>query len=132
MRSKIVAVSTLIAAGAGYVVGILTAPKSGKNTRKDIADGANKAQIEAEKQLKKLHSELQDLILDGEKQSKKAKVRAKKELDAVIKNAKVAKQKSREILSALHQGDAQDPNLKLAIRDVQLAKKNLAKYLKKK
>lgn len=129
-KSKALALGVAVAA-AGYVTGILTAPKSGKETRADIKNTANKAMVNAEKQLKKLHSELNDLIQKGDEATKKAKGKASKELQDALEKAKSAKQKSREILSALHDGDAKDPNLQKALKDVKKAKKNLVKYLKK-
>jgi gas vesicle protein len=125
------ALGTLIAAGAGYVVGVLTAPKSGKETRKDIAKSASKAKTEGEKQLKKLHSEINELIETANKKSKTAGTKASKELQAAIAKANVAKEKARMLLSALHDGDADDPNLKAVIKEVTSAKANLAKFLKK-
>ena len=55
---KKIAIGTIVAGAVGYVAGILTAPKSGKETRKDIGDAAVKAKNEAERKLKKMHSEL--------------------------------------------------------------------------
>lgn len=132
MRKKIMATSALLLAGAGYVTGLLTAPKSGKETRKDLAISASKARIDAERKLKKLHSELQDLIGQGEARSKKLKDKAKQEFDEALDEAKRAKEKARELLSALHQGDADDPNLQAVINEVKLAQKNLVTFLKKK
>lgn len=43
------ALGTAVAAGIGYVAGILTAPKSGKETRQNIQDQAIKAKKESEK-----------------------------------------------------------------------------------
>jgi gas vesicle protein len=129
-KSKAVALGIGVAA-AGYVAGILTAPKSGKETRKDIKNTANKAMVNAEKQLKKLHSELSELIKKGEDAGKKAKGKAGEELAEATAKAKVAKQKAREILSALHDGNTSDPDLKKAIKEVSHAKKNLVRYLKK-
>jgi gas vesicle protein len=131
ITAKAVAVGTLVAAGAGYLSGILTAPKSGKETRHDIAKNASKARGDGERQLKKLHSELNDLIKDGDTATKKARVKASKELTEATEKAKVAKGKAREILSALHDGDADDPNLQAVLEEVKLAKRNLVKYLKK-
>ena len=131
MRKKTVAAAAAILAGASYLAGILTAPKSGKQTRKDILDSTVKAKIEAEKKLKKAHSELAVLIADAERKSKKLSDKAKKELNASIKRAKVAKEKASEMLSAFHNGDASDPNLQAVIEEVKLAKKNLVTYLKK-
>lgn len=132
MKKKVVAAGGAVLLAAGYLAGILTAPKSGKETRKDIASAAGKARIEAEKRLKKIHSELSSMISDAEARSKQLRDKAKAELDDAIAKAKVAKEKAREILSALHDGDIDDPNLEAAIAEVKLAKKNLLTYLKKK
>ena len=129
---KAVAAGTFIVAGAGYLAGILTAPKSGKATRKDIAKTASKARSDGEKQLKKLHSELNDLITEADAITKQARAKASKELTDATEKAKVAKLKAREILSALHNGDAEDPNLQAVVEEVKLARTNLVKYLKKK
>ncbi len=131
LTAKVVAGGALIAAGAGYLAGILTAPKSGKDTRKDIARTASTARVNSEKQLKKLHSEIGDLIDDVDKKTKKTRKKASKELTEAADKAREAKDKARELLSALHDGDADDPNLKAVIDEVKAAKKNLAKYLKK-
>lgn len=129
--AKAVAVGALVAAGAGYLAGILTAPKSGKETRRDIARNASTARVNSEKQLKKLHSDLNDLIKQADKKSKQVRDRAKVELQDATEKAKVAKEKAREVLSALHNGDADDPNLQAAVEEIKQARKNLAKYLKK-
>ncbi len=115
-----VAIGATLAAGAGYVAGILTAPKSGKDTRKDIAKTASKAKTEGEKQLKKLHSELNDLL-----------AKAKDKKGQAVDKAKAAKEKTRLLLSALHDGDADDPNLKAVIKEVAQAKADLVAFLKK-
>lgn len=129
--AKAVAVGALVAAGAGYLAGILTAPKSGKETRRDIARNASTARVNSEKQLKKLHSDLNDLIKQADKKSKQVRDRTKVELQDATEKAKVAKEKAREVLSALHNGDADDPNLQAAVEEIKQARKNLAKYLKK-
>ena len=54
-RVKKFAIGTVIAAAAGYVAGLLTAPKSGKETREDIKNTAVKTYKVAEKELKELH-----------------------------------------------------------------------------
>lgn len=131
ISGKVVAASAIVAAGAGYLAGILTAPKSGKDTRKDISKKASKAKIEGEKQLKNLHSELNDTIKEVDDLTKRAKIKVTDELNEANKKAKVARDKSKEILSALHHGDADDPNLKAVIKEATAAKNNLVKYLKK-
>jgi gas vesicle protein len=131
ISTKAVALGTLVAAGAGYLAGVLTAPKSGKETRNDITRTASKARSDSEKQLKKLHSELTDVLNEVENRANKAKTKAGKELTDATDKAKKAKAKAKEVLSALHNGDADDPNLQAVVEEVKLAKTNLVKYLKK-
>jgi gas vesicle protein len=123
------AVGATIAAAVGYVAGILTAPKSGKETRAEIQRNASKARTEAEHQLKGLHSELNSLINDGKDQANKANAKVKKELAEVLAKAHIAKDKAREMLSAIHEGDAEDRDLQKAISEVSKAIKHLKKYL---
>jgi gas vesicle protein len=129
--AKAVAVGAVLSAGAGYLAGILTAPKSGKETRKDIGKSVNKAKIDGEKQLKKLHSELSDMIDEAETRTKKARTKANAELKEATAKANHAKGKARELLSAIHDGEADDPHLQAVVEEIKLAKRNLSKYLKK-
>lgn len=128
---KVMAAGALIAASAGYLTGVLTAPKSGKETREDIAKKATKARTDGEKQLKKLHSELNNLVDEGEKRSRQTRDKATDGLKDATEKGKVAKEKARDLLSALHNGDADDPNLQAVIEEVKMAKNNLVKFLKK-
>jgi gas vesicle protein len=131
MRKKTLALAGVVIAGASYLAGILTAPKSGKETRKEILDNAVKTKIAAEKKLKLGQSELNELISQAEKQKNKLSDKAKRELENSIDKAKNAREKAREVLSAIRDGDVNDPNLQAAIEEVKLAKKNLVTYLKK-
>lgn len=130
-RSGNLALGGLLLAGAGYLVGILTAPKSGKETRKDIKKAANNAVTVAEKDLKKLHSELSQLIAQGKKKAKTAGVKAKSGLDAALDRGVVAKEKARELLSAIHEGDSNDKDLQKAIVEVNKAIDHLKTYINK-
>lgn len=124
-------VGTAIAAGAGYVAGILTAPKSGKQTRKDIQNQAIKAKKESEKRLKELNSELSELIATTKTKAKGMQDSAKSELHKVLDTAVGAKERAREILSAVHEGESTDKDLQKAVDDVHNAVDHLKKYLKK-
>lgn len=124
------AVGAAIAAAAGYVAGILTAPKSGKDTRKDIQQTALKARAEAEHKLKSLHSELTELIDQGKQGAENLEARAKKQFDNVLAMGQKAKEKAREMLSAVHEGGADDKDLQTAINDVNKAISHLKKFLK--
>lgn len=125
------AIGGLILAGASYVAGVLTAPKSGKETRKDIKKAAIKAKMEAEKKLKKAHSELSDLVDEAKKSAEKATKGADAELKKAITQAEKVRQKSREILSAVHEGEAQNKDLENALQDVKQAAKHLKTFLTK-
>lgn len=125
------AFGTVFAAAAGYVAGILTAPKSGKDTRKDIKDKAAQSVAELEKQLKQLHTELTTVLDQAKEQAKTIKGKAKEELDMAMDKTKQVKEKARELLSALHEGDADDKELRKAIDDANKSIAHLRTYLKK-
>lgn len=125
------AIGAAIAAAAGYVAGILTAPKSGRETRQDIKHAAENGMQEAEKQLKKLHTQLAAGIADAKDRANSLKGTALKDMQAVIDKANGAREKAREMLSALHEGDAQDKDLKKALKDADKALSHLKDYLTK-
>jgi gas vesicle protein len=129
--AKKIAIGASVAAVAGYVTGLLTAPKSGKQTRDDIKAGANKGLTDAERELKKLHTELADLIGEVKDRGDKLSGKATKEVGGVLEKGKVAKEKARELLSALHEGDAEDKDLKRAVNEASKAIEHLKNYLKK-
>lgn len=125
------AVGTAIAAGVGYVAGVLTAPKSGKDTRKDIQDKAIKAKTESEKKLKELNNELAKLITTAKTKAKTAQTGAKSELHKALETAVGAKEKAREVISAFHEGESEDKDLQKAVKDVHKAIDHLKTYLDK-
>jgi gas vesicle protein len=129
--TKRFAAGAVIAAAAGYVAGLLTAPQSGKETRQDIKDTAVRGMREAERQLKKLHTELNDVLAEASERAEKLSGKAKDELDVAVQATKKAKEAAREILSAVHEGRAEDQELQKAIKDAQKAVSHLKSYLKK-
>jgi len=129
--TKRIALGTVIAAAAGYVAGILTAPKSGKETRKDIKVAAEHGMAEAEKQLKKLHTQMNDILAEAKVKATTLKGTAQKDIEIAMEKVGVAKEKAREMLSALHEGGAEDKELKKAITDANKAIDHLKVYLKK-
>ena len=120
-----------LAAIAGYLAGILTAPKSGQQTRQDIKSAAESGRQEAEKDLKKVQAELESAIKDAKDGSAKLGKKAQAELNDLLDKAKDSKDKGREVLTAIRAGEAQDQDLQRALRNTNLALKNLRKYLKK-
>lgn len=129
--TKKIAIGTLVAGAAGYLTGILTAPKSGKETRKDIHDTAVKAKLESEKKLKQVHSELDKLISEAGKKMNVASTVAKKDISIAVDAATKAKEKAREALSAVHEGGSDDKDLQKAIKEANKAVDHLKKYLSK-
>lgn len=126
------AVGAAVAGVAGFVAGILTAPKSGKETREDIKHVATKAKTEAEKKLKTLHSELNTALDDVKTKGEQLSGKAKVEYNDIVEKAKVAKEKVREVLSTIHDGNPDDPELKKALKDAKDALKSLEKFIKSK
>lgn len=125
------ALGAMIAALAGYLAGILTAPKSGKETRRDIKDAAERSRLEAEKQLKKLHTQMSQALAEAREKVTTAQGTAKKDLQKAIDKTAVAKEKARELLSAFHDGSAEDKELQKAVDEATKAIGHLRAYLKK-
>jgi len=128
---KRIAIGSTVAAAAGYLAGVLTAPKSGKQTRADIKSAADSSRVQAEKDLKRLHTELDKVIKDAKAGSGKLSAKAQKELAELVEKAKDTKEKTREVISAIHEGDADDKDLKRAVKNANTALTSLRAYLKK-
>lgn len=127
--AKKVAVGAAISAAVGYLAGILTAPKSGKETRHDIKEKAVETYAAAEKELKKLHTELTDVI--DEVSDRISSFTNRKDVSAALDKGRDAKQKAREVLSMLHDGESNDKDLKKAISDATKAIEHLRDFLQK-
>ncbi len=123
------AIGAAITAVVGYLVGLLTAPKSGKETREAIKDKAYETYGMAEKELKKLHTELSEII--EEVSDKISSFTHRKDVSGALDRARDAKQKAREVLSTLHEGQASDKDLKKAISDATNAIEHLRDFLRK-
>lgn len=130
-KSKKFAIGAILATFAGYVAGILTAPKSGKETRQDIKEATVQARTQAERKLKELHSELDTLIEKGKSTLTTLKDKAQEELRDVLGQAQTAKEKARTVLSVMHEGKAEDKDLQKAIEEVGKAIEHLKTYVKK-
>lgn len=128
---KRLAVGSAIAAAAGYLAGILTAPKSGKETRADVKKAANEGIAQAEKELKRVHTELGKAIDEARIKGDKLSAKAKNDLADLTDKANDAKEKVREVISAVHEGDAEDIDLKKAVKDANKALEHLRDFLKK-
>lgn len=125
-----IAISALVAGAVGYVAGILTAPKSGKETREDIATKASEIKQETIEQLQSLHIELEDLIKKAKDKSLALSSQAREDFNEAVVAAKDAKDKTANLLKSVKTGEANDPELNKAIKQAKAAAKNLAKYFK--
>ncbi len=117
----------------GAIGGILFAPKSGKETRKDIKDAAVKANKEAEKRLKDLHKELMVKTDEAKELAKEYKGKAKVELDEWSQRAEFTKQKVSELISAVREFEAEERDVENTLEEGKSLLKDLkAKTTKKK
>ena|SRR3990167_3248235 len=128
-RTKKFAIGTIFAAAAGYVTGILTAPKSGKETRKDIKETAEKAKSEAEAKLKQAHQELSDLLATAKKNTEHLRGSVKEQAAKTVETATAAKAKAQNVLSSVKSTSKDDKELKKAVKEVNDAIGHLKKYL---
>src|ERR1700704_773573 len=114
--AKRMALGTLFAAVAGYLAGLLTAPKSGRETRADIKQKTTEQISEAEKQLKKVHAQLNDVLAQVKEQASQLEGKARKELDEVVAKTSDVREKVREVLSNVHEGKlTEDKDLQAVI-----------------
>jgi gas vesicle protein len=125
-----IAIGSAVAGAVGYLAGILTAPKAGKQTRKDISDKAGDVMSDAEDQLQDLNDELKDLIKNTKSKTVALSSSARAEFNEAVVKAKDAQNKSAQILKAAKAGEAADPDLNKAVKQARLAIKNLGKFIK--
>jgi gas vesicle protein len=129
--TKNVVMGLAIGLAVGYVAGILTAPKSGKETRQDIKDAGDKAVQLAQDKLHSLSAQVSELTELAKARAKSLGARGKEELDELIANAKDSQYKAKAVLSAVKDGEAADPELRNAVEHANEAKNSLANFLKK-
>lgn len=127
---KKLAIGTVVAGITGYLAGILTAPKSGKETREDIAEKTVDLKEGAAEQLQQVHGELSSLLNNAKTQTIALSAQAREEFNEAVVRAKDAQNKAAHVLGAIKKGEADDPELNKAIKQAKQAQKNLGKYLK--
>lgn len=125
-----IAVGSAIAGAAGYIAGVLSAPKSGKQTRDDITNKAEELKDTAEFQLQDLNDELKDLIKNSKDKAVGLGTTARAEYNEALIRAKDAQNKTGQLLKAIKTGEAEDPELSKALRQAKQAAKNLGRYYK--
>lgn len=104
-RSKKFGLGILIGAAAGVVTGLLTAPKSGKETRKDIKNKAGELKGTAERKLKEAHKELDKLSNEAKDKAKELQGKAKEEMNAYAHRADDLKERVKGAITSIKSGD---------------------------
>jgi gas vesicle protein len=126
-----IAIGSAIAGTIGFLTGILTAPKSGKETRRDIHAAADKGIDEVENDIKKLQAEIDKLVKQAQANKAKLSKSAQKELNELVDKAKANKVKAGTVLNAVRAGEAEDRDLDRAVKAANRSLTHLRKYLKK-
>jgi gas vesicle protein len=124
------AVGAVIGGVAGYLAGILTAPKAGRQTRKDLSNKAGEMKDEASEHLQHAADDLAQTLKAAKDKSINLSAKARQEYDEAVIKARDAQNKASEVLKAFKAGESNDPELNKAVKQVKLAQKNLSKYLK--
>jgi gas vesicle protein len=127
---KKIALSAIIGGVAGFLGGILTAPQSGKDTRKQIANEAEDLKDNAEEQLKKANDELKSTLNDAKTKTVALSAQARQDFNQAVDKAKEAQAKASTVLKAVRAGEAEHPDLNKAVKQAKQAKTNLSKFLK--
>jgi gas vesicle protein len=108
----------------------LTAPKSGKETRKKLTEEAEGFKDNTEEQLQKANEDLKVLLKDAKNKTVSLSAQAKEEFNEALLRAKDAQNKASSTLKAIKNGEAEDPELNKAVKQAKLAAKNLGKFFK--
>lgn len=104
-KSKKLGLGILIGAAAGVVTGILTAPKSGKETRKDIKNKALEVKGSAERKLKVAHKQLNTLGDEAKLKAQQLQGKAKDEMTEYGKKADELKDRVKAAITSVKSGD---------------------------
>lgn len=128
---KRMAIVTGLAAAAGYVAGVLTAPSSGKETRQHLKDATNKSVAQAEKEIRRLQTEISGLVEDMNERRADLSRKSAQQVEDLIDSAKTARDKARDVLTAVRSGEAEDKDLKRAVAEANKRLDSVRKYLKK-
>lgn len=130
-EKKGLAIGALLGAVVGVITGILFAPKSGKETRKDIKDAAGKAADTLVQEAHKLQDDAKELIEKTESKIKQLKGKAGDVAKDHVKEIKHTTENVRTAVRAFKDGKASDKDLNDAIKQAKAAHSALKTYLKK-
>ena len=121
----------LIGAIVGFVTGLLSAPKSGQETRADIKQTAHKASEVLSAKAKQAQVHLSQLITKAEDKLKQTKQATGSQSRQLVDRAKHAKSQVGDVAKAVKDGQATDKDLDAAVKKANAAVTSLKSYLKK-
>ena len=128
---KKIAIGTSLMTAAGYIAGVLNAPKSGKKTRQELKDSLNGAKD----RLVLLHSEISELIniAADEFKDKSLNAHDSKKYKLTLELAKDIKNKLDIIIQTIKKQDkSTDTDLSIAIKEAEKAIRHLKDFILKK
>lgn len=136
MAKKKFGLGIILGALAGILAGFLTAPKSGKETRKDLKNKALDIKGSAERKLKDAHKELGNLSDEAKSKAKELKGKAKEEMDDLAARADELKDQVKKAITSIKSGDDDndDATIDQLLKDLSALKQKIvskAKDLKK-
>jgi gas vesicle protein len=129
---KNVGIALIAGLAAGYTLGVLTAPKSGKETRNDIKEAGTKAYKMAEARLKNTYEDLSDVIASAGEQAKKLNKKGKEELDVLLAAAHDAQGRVKQLITSVRNGDVTEELFDNTVIAAQAAKDELQDFISKK
>ncbi|MGH7195968.1 MAG: YtxH domain-containing protein [Candidatus Saccharimonadales bacterium] len=130
-QTKKLAVGTSMAAAAGFVAGILTAPRSGQKTINQLKKSGQKGLRRADSQYAKTQDQLNQALDDAKLEAAKLSGKAKDELNDAAAKAQLAKDKTQTVFDSVRRGATSDKDLQKALDNAKSALKNLKDYLQK-
>ena len=126
---KTAAIASLLGVGVGLTVGYLTAPKSGKETRADIANKSREIRDDLVARYEAVQASLADTIEAAMEQVSQLTGSSKKALQDMVEHAKEAEYKAVNVFRAVKSGESDNKNLEKALNHATKAKDDLKKYL---
>lgn len=121
---------TLVVGAIAYFLGLLTAPKSGKELRREIESTGHKNLIALEKQLKAQFSDLSLQLHELESKLDDSSIIVTKDINKSIAQINNLLNRSKLLLSALHDGSVDDDELIKVINEIKSLKSSVKKYFK--
>lgn len=131
-KGKKFGLGILLGAVAGVVTGLLTAPKSGKETREDIKNKAKDVKGSAERKLKDAHKELGKLSEQAKSKAQNVQGKAKDELNDLSMKAEALKDRIKAAITSIKSGDDDndDATVDQLLKDLEALKNKIVSKAK--